>query len=477
MADTASSGAPSDVLAVDDAVLRASDAAGYGLTDSGFVPKPFSRIVAEKLALARTLFGSDLDLGSGSALRKIIELSALEDARTWAALGSVYDNQFVATARGEALSRLGSELGLPRPSLEARGVITLTAHLPGPVSRLDIPRGARLLTEGHHHVALAESVTLSAANPVRDVGVIAFYPGPEHNLDPTQAGQKIVWWNQDDPKLDDPSLGFEGKTLLAVARTQQPQVAPEQIVAIEHKASLTGGEQFWPDARYRELVLRAPRSIWTVDALQVALSLVPGVRQVQVRDRSGGVDAELPIFGTFNFIERLFGSERDLASPYFFDVVVASTDAALWDGPDGLGAAIDSALEDLRPIGIMPRVQQADPVYVSVQAGIVVRGLALPRGGSADAINNSSAATALKARLLNRIQRYIDSLRFGEPVRFAEVLWTMMNEPGVADVQDLTLIPAPRAPDAPLPRPGENVSILPTQIASFVDSDEFLRIV
>jgi len=85
-----------DVLAIDDQVARTSGADGYGLVDSGFIPKPFSRLLAEKLALARSLFGADLDLGSGSALRKILEVSALEDARTWTALGGLYDNQFVA---------------------------------------------------------------------------------------------------------------------------------------------------------------------------------------------------------------------------------------------------------------------------------------------------------------------------------------------------------------------------------------------
>jgi hypothetical protein len=469
---------PTDVLSVDDAVARSTEAGDYGLTEAGFVPKPFSRIVAEKLALARSLFGGDIDLAAGSALRKILEVSALEDARTWAALASMYDNQYVTSARGEALSRLGAELGLTRPFLEARGAIKLVAHLPETLAAVVVPRGARLLSAGGHHVALEQAVTLSAASPVREVPVVAFYPGPEHNLDPAEPGQAVRFWNQHDPKLDDPTLGFEGSALLTIARTQpNGGVPPEEIVAIEHTRPLTGGELLWPDARYRQLLLRAPRSIWTVDAIQVALSLVPGVRQVQVRDRVGGVDADLPIFGSFNFIERLFGAERDLASPYFFDVIVASTESALWDGPDGLAAAIDAAMEDLRPIGIFPRVQQADPVHVGVAANLVVRGLPLPRGASGDVINTAPAAVALKARLLARVQTYVDGLGFGEPVRFAEVMWAMMNEPGVTDVQDLVLERSPLAPGSPLPQTGDNVAIKPTQIAAFVDSDEHLRIV
>ena len=40
-------------------------------------------------------------------LRKLLEISALEDARTWAALGALYDDCFVSTARGRALGDLG----------------------------------------------------------------------------------------------------------------------------------------------------------------------------------------------------------------------------------------------------------------------------------------------------------------------------------------------------------------------------------
>jgi hypothetical protein len=461
-----------DVLAVDAAVARSSGTDGYGLTSGGFVPKPFSRILAEKLALSRSMFGADIDLTSGSALRKILEVSALEDARTWAALGSMYDNQFVATARGDALSRLGDELGLRRPSLEARGTIRLTARLPAGVGGITLPRGARLLTPGGHHIALDEQVLLSAASPVRDVAVVAFYPGREHNLDPSHAEQKITWWNAADTKL-----AWDPASLFSIARSQTPNVAPEAIVAIDHTLPLAGGELLWPDARYRELLLRAPRSIWTVEAIRVAISLVPGVRQVQVRDRVGGVDVDLPIFGSFDFVERLFGAERDLASSYNFDVIVAATDAALWDGPDGLAVALDAAIQDLRPIGILPNVQPADPVYVAIKADLVVKGLPLPRGASGDAINAASAAVALKRRLLDRVQKYIDALGFGEPVRFSEVMWALMSEPGVTDVRNLSLLPGSVPPGGADPAVGDNVTIKATQIASFVDSDQYLRIV
>jgi hypothetical protein len=477
---------PADVLALDEAVARSTGASGYGLTDAGFVPKPFARLLTEKLALARSLLGADVDLNPGSVVRKLLELSALEDARTWAALASVYDNQFVATATGEALSRLGEELGLARPFLAATGQIELTYRPQPNVASLTIPRGARLSTAGHHHVATLAAVTLETARPTRVVPVIAFYPGPEHNLDPAvtdAAGgrpMKIDRWNPDDYRLewdgDNPGL-----TKLAALAA----IAPEQVVSINHAQALTGGEQCWPDARYRKLLLRAPRSLWTVEAIRVAAQLVAGVRQVQVIDGLGGVDVELPLFGNFNFGEALFASGRDLAKPYHFDVLVAPSASSFWEGPAGLQLAVASAIEDLRPIGVGVNVQLADQVFVGIEATVVTESLPLPRSASAQV--NSSAANELKQRLLRRVADHVDSLGFGEPVRYAEVMWALMNEPGVTDVVDLHLLRFPPLnPQAATTSPGGrsyqrmevgvNVAVGATQIVDALNDDTKLTI-
>lgn len=303
--------ATADVLAIDDAVARSSGAAAFGVTEQGFVPKSYARLLAEKLALARALLGEDLDLGSGSVIRKLLELSALEDTRTWAALAAMYDNSFVSSATGEALSRLGDELGLERPYLEAHGTVKLklTGSLPASTPEILVPRGARLLTPGGHSVAVDERAALSTQTPERVVAVFAFYPGPEHDLDPSVPGQKIDRLNPIDDKL---------RPLFEL----REESANAFDVVVEHTAPLTGGALQWPDARYRELLLRAPRSLWRAEAIEVAASLVPGVRQVQVRDGWGGLDISQSIFGNFNFVERLFGSERDLGSPYYLDVLV-----------------------------------------------------------------------------------------------------------------------------------------------------------
>jgi hypothetical protein len=480
LADQTTSIGTADVLAIDAAVLRTTGSDGYGVTANGFVPKPFARLLAEKLALSRALFGDDLDLGSGSVVRKLLEVSALEDARTWAGLASMYDDAFVATARGDALSRLGEELGFPRPYLEAHGTVKLAlqGQLPDGYGSLALPRGARLLSPGGFHAALDETVVLSAASPQHDVPVTAFYPGPDGNLDPSVPGQALDRWNPADVALQEL---FDAEQAAATAGS------PFSIT-ITQTAPLAGGELQWPDPRYRDLLLRVPRSVWTADAIELAVSLVPGVRQVQVRDAWGGLDIEQPIFGDFNFIQRVFGSERDLGSPYYLTILVAPTPAAIWSGPDGLRASIESAIEDLRPISIFPLVEQADEVGIGVAADLVVRNLPLP-SGSPDVVNASPAAAALKERLLLRVARYVDELGFGEPVRFSEVMWALMNEPGIADVQNLRLLRYPPGFDSvdfgetqaqPPPEElgcEENVELQVNQIPLLVDRADRLRIV
>jgi hypothetical protein len=440
------------LLAIDSSVLSDTASPGFGIGPVGFVAKPFARLLAEKLALARAILGDSVDLGSGSPVRKILEISALEDARGWATAAAVYDDLFVPSARGPALGRLGEELGLPRPYESARGqiVLKLTGDLPAGTTSLTIPRGARLLTSGGHHVSLTEAVVLSPDQKQQTAPVEAFYPGPEHNLDPSVAEgtsfpQKIDRWYRDDPKL-------AGLNVAEVA-------AHRELVAIDHSEALTGGDRQWPDVRYRQLLLRAPRSVWTVAAVELAVSLVPGVRQVQVQDRRGGLDLQQSIFGNFNFFDRVFSAERDLSSPYYFTILVAPTPSAIWSGVSGLRASIEQAVADLRPIGIFPNIREAQEISVGVSADLVVRGLPLPTGPSA-VVNASAAARDLRARLHARLERYLDSIAFGEPVRVSEIVFCLMSEPGIVDARDVRLLSYPAEPipatDPKAPAPPAN---------------------
>src|SRR5690242_18957192 len=57
---------------LEDLIRTSSTGKPYGVADQGFLPKPVGRLLDEKLAAAQVLFGEDIDLTSGSALRKIL---------------------------------------------------------------------------------------------------------------------------------------------------------------------------------------------------------------------------------------------------------------------------------------------------------------------------------------------------------------------------------------------------------------------
>lgn len=478
-----------DVLAIDDEVTRSTGSAGFGVTTAGFLPKPFTRLLAERIALGRRLIDADLDLSSGSVLRKLMEVSALEDARTWAALGALYDDCFVGTARGRTLGDLGAELGLPRPYLNATGTVTLTlaGALPTGVTQLVLPRGSRMTTSGGHRAALAATTTLTAAVTSLPAPVVSFDPGPIGNLDPSVTDntggnpQKLDRWEVADAKLAD--------LLAADAAANLPpgaSAAGHGLVRIAHTVPLSGGERQWDDERYRALLLGAPRSVWSADAMATTVSLVPGVRQVTVRDGWGGIDLSQSVFGDFTFMERLFAADRDLASPYFVSVLVAPTEAAIWDGPNGLRAAVETAIRDVRPIGVFPDVVEADQVFLGVTADIITTGLALPAGSPAST-DSSPAALALKGRLFERLHRVVDTLRMAEPVRCAAVTAALMGEPGVTDVVNLRLVRFPPLLDQVGSTPGatpapqvlgqdENLVLHADQIAVLVEATDLLTV-
>ena len=477
------------ILAVDDAVSRSTGSDGFGVTDAGFLPKPFTRLLAEKIALARQLIDDDLDLSSGSVLRKLLEISALEDSRTWSALGALYDDGFVSTARGRALSDLGAELGLDRPFLAASGQVTLTVAgtLPDGIDQLVLPRGSRMSTSGGHRVALAATATLTRRTTSLPAAVVSFDPGPAGNLDPavTDAAnnhpQRIDRWEVADSKLSALLAADTAAGLPAGA-----SAAGQGLVRIEHTVALTGGEQHWDDDRYRALLLGAPRSVWSTDAIATTVSLIPGVRQVSVRDGWGGIDLSQSVFGDFTFLERLFATDRDLASPYFVSVLVAPTEAAVFDGPNGLRASVEAAIRDVRPVGVFPDVVEADQVFVGVQADIVTTGLALPAGSTAST-NSSPSALALKGRLADRLHRVVDRLRMAEPVRSAAITAALMSEPGITDVVQLRLVRFPPLVDTvgsttdggggpQVLGADENLSLGADQIAVLVDAPDLLTV-
>lgn len=436
-------------------VRRSGDGGAYGFSEeTGFEPKPYQRLVEEGFAAARAIFGADVDLANGSVLRKLVELNALSQAALHVTLARAVDDGFAVTARGAALSRIGEELGFPRPWLRATGEVqlkapaTVTAALGGPVV---LPKGTRLRTaDGTRHVMTTQTVTLAPEN--QTVPVSAFIPGPSHNLDPSQPGQAIAELNPDDDGI---------KALVRRLRAANPPVDNEQFVQITHTVALKGGERMWDDERYRALLLRAPRSIWTVEAVQLAVELVPGVVRAAVADEFGGLDIDRPIFGNFLFGERVFGRDRDIFNPFALKVHVAAEEGAIWDGPGGLREAVLAAIDMVRPMGVFAEVDAANEIQVAIEATIVV---------------STPPGEAFTRRVLDRLGNYVSTLSFGEPVRTSRLIFEIMKDSIVVDVRGLRLWT--QGADAAFHAvEGETLAVPEGSIARFLDIDKWLKVI
>ena len=61
------------------------------------------------------MFGDDVDLTATSPLRKILEVTAAEDAGLWRRLEDLYYARFLSSAVGDDLDLLGEDVGVRAP--------------------------------------------------------------------------------------------------------------------------------------------------------------------------------------------------------------------------------------------------------------------------------------------------------------------------------------------------------------------------
>jgi hypothetical protein len=159
---------------------------------------------------------------------------------------------------------------------------------------------------------------------------------------------------------------------------------------------------------------------------------VDGVRDCIVWDPYGGLDRTADWFGSFKFKQRMLSTERDLCSPYFFDLLVALQPGAVWEGSDDLPGVrddVEAALADKRPISVFPNIVRGCHVEIAATARILVA--------------TGYDPLAVLAEVRRRVAEYIFGLRLGDDVLAAEVSCAVMSVPGVVDVQDLRLSRCP----------------------------------
>ena len=108
----------------------------YGLTDAGFVLKPFSVIRSEIEEYQLEYVDEGLDLSDDTALAQINVSHALQIAEVWELAAAVYSNQYPDTATGSSLVNVASLTGTTPNEYSATrvlGQVTLNPNTTLPV--------------------------------------------------------------------------------------------------------------------------------------------------------------------------------------------------------------------------------------------------------------------------------------------------------------------------------------------------------
>ncbi|MFH8259224.1 baseplate J/gp47 family protein [Streptomyces roseolus] len=382
----------------------------FGVTEDGFVVKGIDRIIADQQDRARAMFGDDVDLTSGSALRKVLDAAAVDTHELWRALESQYYGNFVSTAQGPSLDLLGRDLGLRRRELRAHGPVALTLADAVPDRDYVLPQGTVLVTPPSPGVPspafrCTGAVTLTEERPSATVEAEAVARGAAGNV---RLGTELTL----DPAWARHNLDLGAASLKAVvARDFQ------------------GGDLGEPDAVYRARLLGVPRTVWTQEALLAQVLDVNGVRDAVVFDPLGGVEATRRTFGTFRFGSRGFSRARQTGSPYFFDIVVAPEPGWPWtDGEatfPGLYGQVLDVVRQWRPVSVFPALLAANQVDVGIRATLVIEA--------------GHDEEAVKGAILDAVRASVDRLRLGRGVLYSDIVLSARTAAGVADVQNLRL--------------------------------------
>ncbi len=427
--------------------------AQFGITSTGFNIKPFQAILEEKAARAREVFGSDIDLRSTSALRKILDISSAEDQEIWKRMEQLYYSNFISTASGESLDLLGEDVGVKRRLLQSTGKVKLKLSNEAAGRLYHLPVGTLVETDAPaRRFATKELTTLSDQKKEALVEIIATTRG--------EAGD----------------VGAGAINKINAVYAQRFLNLGAAVITVTNEQPTSGGKRAEADTSYRDLLLGFPRTLWTLEAVRKVVKSIDGVRDCRLFDPLGGVDVSLSKFALFSFSQRRFGTQRLLGTPYFFNILVATLPGFLWESEGavtGLRETIENAIRDVRPISIFPNLQRADDVRIGIRARILIR--------------PGHDKNAVVASIKERLERRINALGLGNSVLYSEVVCDCMDAPGVVDVQRLHLRRCPplfltinlggrqRFQNQVIESAvGENISLLPNEIAVFeIDSDLF----
>ena len=134
----------------------------YGITTSGFIRKPKDIIRSEKVTLARSKFGIDVDFSPYSFEGQWIDVMSENEDLIWQELENQYYQVYVQSATGAQLDRIAVYSGMSRRgSIKASVSLTFTG-----TDTTIIPLGFVCQTANGVTFATTEQVVISGTTPI-----------------------------------------------------------------------------------------------------------------------------------------------------------------------------------------------------------------------------------------------------------------------------------------------------------------------
>ncbi|HEY9858154.1 MAG TPA: baseplate J/gp47 family protein, partial [Candidatus Obscuribacterales bacterium] len=336
-----------------------------------FQPKKFDQIYAEMERLTQERLPGVTDFRVGSVVRTMYESIAYEMAVLYEQMNQVYLSAYVDTAEGTQLDRLVAVLGIQRGSPDfAEGVVTFERD-PGPEA-IAIPSGTLITTQ---------DTEKSPRKPYKTIEAVLF-PADQATLD---------------VKVQAVNRG-EDETVPAAAISIMPQPIPGVKSVTNAAATQFTGKRAETDSELRQraksVLLASGKASPT--ALEAALLILPGVKEVKLRER---------------FDQEIYG---------LVDVFVDGVD---FDNQARV-QTLQSQIDQVRAAGVMVRLQSAVAIALDAVFWLEVK-------------SDLSAADreTLETNVQDAVKQHLIDLKMGQPLLFAQLVRQVLGVAGVNNLE------------------------------------------
>ena len=353
----------------------------FGLTNTGFKPKRYADILAEKERRARELFGNDANLSDSSPLGMLVRLNAWDEAAVWQQMEEVYLSAYVSSAEGVSLDRKCQDIGIMRQlATRASGTIQFSG-----ADGTQIFEGFEVQTATGVVYRTTTATTISGGLALAEIEAVV--PGAPGNVG---AG--------------------------AISRMVRPQAG---VTGVTNPDPTSGGRDTETDAqfraRYHRSVSRPGGS--SPSAIEAALLDLGGVLDAKVRQNTKMVTDPETGIPPKAIAPIVWGGDPE--------EIVATLARVKTGGIQCWGEDVVHEITDSHGEKHIIGFNRPDIVTVNVAAVLSVDPAAFPPNGS----------TLVAAA----IEGYLSGLALGEDVIYTRLISRIHSVPGIIDIPTLTV--------------------------------------